>query len=73
MIEQTQLHRVSVNYACAVERPEELTTGEKAVFAIFTGLAFIVFCAFVGFLWAEYGHLLRDAWQLVGELMGVKQ
>ncbi len=66
-----EAHRV--HYACAVEHPEELTTGEKAVFSLITGLAFVVFCAFVGFIYAEYGHLLRDVWQLVGELMGVKQ
>lgn len=65
-------HRI--NYACAVERPdEELTTAERVMFALIVLAALVAFCGIAGFLWAIYGDSLRGLWEHVAALMGSKQ
>lgn len=64
-------HRV--HYACSVERPEELSLGEKVLFALIVLAGLVAFCGIAGFLWSEYGDSLRYAWEHVAALMGSKQ
>lgn len=65
-------HRI--NYACAVERPEEeLSLGEKALFVLIVLAGLVALCGIAGFIWSTYGDLLSIAWEHVAQLMGSKQ
>lgn len=65
-------HRI--NYACAVERPdEELSLGEKVLFVLIVLAGLVALCGIAGFIWATYGDSLGNVWEHVAQLMGSKQ